>query len=511
MDLDSATESNNDTALTVAVQGGHEPLVRLLVERGAHIEHRDKRGNTPLLLASAAGHTRLVELLLACGADVEAQTERTRDTALCAAAQAGRLESCELLITRGRANREHRNASDYTPLALAASNGHTSVVRALLNSGAEVNSRTGSKLGISPLMLAAMNGHVGAVRALCEAGADVNAHIETNRNTALTLACFQGRADVVALLIERRANVEHRAKTGLTPLMEAASGGYEPVGRLLIERAGAEVNAPPVPQSKETALHIAAEKGHARFVALLLEHGASVEARNRRGCTPLWLACAQGHGECVQLLVGVGGADVDAAEARHRVTCLLAAFRAGHIKICKYLVRHVRHFPADAECAKHIQQLLSGNNNNSNNTAVTASKETGLVVVDRELVRRCEQCAAVIVAARERQAAEAARNALQLLRELDAERNREETKRAAAQRKREKRKLKKEEKKKQQVTTTTTAATKTASAASSLSAAALATSGKTAVNSAKLDNEFDEDDDDDDEEEEEYDEDEEEV
>ena len=34
---------------------------------------------------------------------------------------------------------------------------------------------------------------------------------------------------VVSLLLDRKANVEHRAKTGLTPLMEAASGGYTEV------------------------------------------------------------------------------------------------------------------------------------------------------------------------------------------------------------------------------------------------------------------------------------------
>ena len=39
--------------------------------------------------------------------------------------------------------------------------------------------------------------------------------IETNRNTALTLACFQGRHEVVSLLVERQANVEHRAKVSL--------------------------------------------------------------------------------------------------------------------------------------------------------------------------------------------------------------------------------------------------------------------------------------------------------
>ncbi len=116
-----------------------------------------------------------------------------------------------------------------------------------------------------------MNGHVAAVKLLLDMGSDINAQIETNRNTALTLACFQGRAEVVSLLVDRKANIEHRAKTGLTPLMESgknqirffsgreisiafiASGGYVDVGRVLLER-GADVNAPPVPTSKDTGM-----------------------------------------------------------------------------------------------------------------------------------------------------------------------------------------------------------------------------------------------------------------
>ena len=52
--------------------------------------------------------------------------------------------------------------------------------------------------------------------------------------------------------------------------MEAASGGYVEVGRVLLDKV-ADVNAPPVPSSRDTALTIAADKGHYRFVELLLE------------------------------------------------------------------------------------------------------------------------------------------------------------------------------------------------------------------------------------------------
>ena len=124
------------------------------------------------------------------------------------------LKVVEILLQRG-ANKEHRNVSDYTPLSLAASGGFVNIIKLLLDNGAEINSRTGSKLGISPLMLAAMNGHVAAVKMLLDMGSDINAQIETNRNTALTLACFQGRHEVVSLLLDRKANVEHRAKVNI--------------------------------------------------------------------------------------------------------------------------------------------------------------------------------------------------------------------------------------------------------------------------------------------------------
>ena len=39
--------------------------------------------------------------------------------------------------------------------------------------------RTGSKLGISPLMLAAMNGHTSAVKLLLDTGADINAQVHS--------------------------------------------------------------------------------------------------------------------------------------------------------------------------------------------------------------------------------------------------------------------------------------------------------------------------------------------
>lgn len=64
-------------------------------------------------------------------------------------------------------------------------------------------------------------------------------------------------------------------------MMEAANGNYDAVGELLLQYH-ADPNAAPVPSSKDTALTIAADKGHFRFVSLLLRHGANIDARNKK-------------------------------------------------------------------------------------------------------------------------------------------------------------------------------------------------------------------------------------
>ncbi|CAK9297911.1 unnamed protein product [Gordionus sp. m RMFG-2023] len=425
IEVDAQTDSNHDTALTLACAGGPPELVELLIKRGSSIEHRDKKGFTPLIISATSGQANIVQLLLNHGVNIEAQSDRTKDTALSLACSSGRFEVVEVLLNNG-AYIEHRNVSDYTPLSLAASGGHCNIIKLLLNHGAEINSRTGSKLGISPLMLAAMNGHLSAVKLLLDMGSDINAQIETNKNTALTLACFQGKHEVVSLFLEYKANIEHRAKTGLTPLMEAASGGFVEVGRVLIEK-GADVNAAPVPSSRDTALTIAADKGHIKFVELLVQNGAQIEVKNKKGNSPLWLAANGGHLDVVQYLVQKG-ADIDTHDNR-KVTCLMAAFRKGHIRAIRWLVKHVNQYPSDTECMRFISTLT-----------------------DKDAVKRCQQCVDIIVSAKDRQAAEANKNASDLLEELDKEKTREENKKAAAARRREKKRMKKKEK--SQITTT---------------------------------------------------------
>ncbi|OBT40534.1 hypothetical protein VE00_08988 [Pseudogymnoascus sp. WSF 3629] len=59
--------------LLSAAANGHEAVVRLLLEKGAHIEAKFNRGCTTLHKAADNGHEAVVRLLLEKGADVEAK------------------------------------------------------------------------------------------------------------------------------------------------------------------------------------------------------------------------------------------------------------------------------------------------------------------------------------------------------------------------------------------------------------------------------------------------------
>merc|ERR1712113_621475 len=113
------------------------------------------------------------------------------------------------------------------------------------------------------------------------------------------------------------------------------------------------------------------------------------------------------------------------SQDNRKVSCLMAAFRKGHSKVVKWMVKHVAQYPSDQELTRYIATIN-----------------------DKDLLKKCNTCMDIIRVAKDRQAAEAAKNANSLLEELDREKNIEESKKAAAARKREKKKRKKMEKKK---------------------------------------------------------------
>ena len=82
-------------------------------------------------------------------------------------------------------------------------------------------------------------------------------------------------------------------------------------------------------------LHVAAERGDAAVVSLLLRAFADVDVVDQDGNTPLLLACRPGHLEVAKALLDKG-ADASAAN-RHGDTPLLAAMAAGNAELVREL------------------------------------------------------------------------------------------------------------------------------------------------------------------------------
>lgn len=110
------------TPLHLAIFGGQEAAVRLLLERGADVEAVSTGSIArvaPLGTATFVGSTGLARVLLDAGADVNARAEGGF-TALHSAAQSGDAELVRLLLERG-ADPEAATDDGRRPLDYAAS------------------------------------------------------------------------------------------------------------------------------------------------------------------------------------------------------------------------------------------------------------------------------------------------------------------------------------------------------------------------------------------------------
>lgn len=139
-------------------------------------------------------------------------------------------------------------------------------------------------------------------------------HLDTNvadaqGMTALLWAAHWDDLDMVKCLIGVGANVEVANRFGSTPLHEASTFGDVPMMKALL-KAGADPNA--VRGEGNTPLMIAAHAGLSDAVALLLAHGAKVDARDGwYGETPLMIAVSQNYADVAKVLID-HGADVNA-------------------------------------------------------------------------------------------------------------------------------------------------------------------------------------------------------
>jgi ankyrin repeat protein len=286
-------------ALAAAAAHGQTAIVELLLDHKPHI---DALGRA-FALAAANGQPQLARLLWDRGAKAaQRQSAALHEAAANHREPEAAMVSCvQLLLDLGADIHRADGPNAWTPLHQAAASGHTAVVQALLQRGADP--RLPDKEGGTPLYWAAGTGRREAAAALLDQGADANARAHDG-TTPLWRAAYNNDPAMVELLLSRGADVNAGTSALLAvPVWE--------VGRALLDK-GADVNA----RSKDglTVLMMYAHKGSTVGLQALLDRGAQIDAVRPSGETALMLAAAAGHVETVGLLL-MRGARPDLRDA----------------------------------------------------------------------------------------------------------------------------------------------------------------------------------------------------
>ncbi|KAJ6257572.1 Ankyrin-3 [Drechslerella dactyloides] len=191
-----------------------------------------------------------------------------------------------------------------TPVHQACRLGDYDILQLLLNAPASSpraisNVKTGT-FNATPLHEAVSTSHK-ICKMLQEAGADVNAKQTPNGKTALHIAAERGDYILIVKLRDSRANIRAVDCQGSTALHYAAKEGcLGAVKALLSQDRDLIMNLQNA--DGNTALHLAARKGHDSVVQELVQLGAQKNIQNRLKETALTLAIERGRDRVVQIL-----------------------------------------------------------------------------------------------------------------------------------------------------------------------------------------------------------------
>ncbi|ETS79030.1 hypothetical protein PFICI_08883 [Pestalotiopsis fici W106-1] len=196
-----------------------------------------------------------------------------------------------------------------------------------------VNINDKDELGNKLLFKAMSSSTLEVVKRFLDYGSDIY-DVSVNGCTALHMAAYWDRKDIIMCLIDSGARIEAMDLNGMTSLMVAASEGRQKALQCLLE-SGANIQAST--PGGMSALSLAAYRGHLGTIQYLLEHGASNRRKDKYFRTPLLLAALRGHRQAVKLLAGFPGEDLETRDSDGRTAVSLAAYQ-GHEDVVKSLL-----------------------------------------------------------------------------------------------------------------------------------------------------------------------------
>lgn len=296
--VDARERVKNQTALMWAASAGHLEAARALLDGGADVNARSASGFTPLMFAARAGSADLTSLLLARGAGIdEAAADGT--TALHVAVVRGEVDLALLLLEKG-AN-PNVNGNGYTPLHWASGRFEGQMT---FDYSTKDEGRWATLVGVPSAR------RLELVKALLARKANPNARLTKNPPrfgtnlwmkklvgaTPFLLAAQAADIPVMKALLDGGADPALNTEDDATPLMFAAGFGRMPGESRVTEEAALEALAlcrqlgMDVRQAEaggDTALHAVAFYGWVKVGQWLLDQGADINARNKKGETAL--------------------------------------------------------------------------------------------------------------------------------------------------------------------------------------------------------------------------------
>uniref|UniRef100_A0A8D0DXP8 Uncharacterized protein n=1 Tax=Salvator merianae TaxID=96440 RepID=A0A8D0DXP8_SALMN len=221
----------------------------------SNLEAKDKKGRTPLHRAAERGHDNTVKMLLRAGANMYSLDQEAKSP-LHLASQSYHTQVLKSILKEEA--RQHRNQHNFlhmaalrdsrqTALSYAVSKGFEKTVKVLLEAGAPVDSST-----LDMAFNTIEKDLHGIVAVLIERGADVNA-LNEMQYTPLLVACEMGKTESAKVLIEKGASLNRKSSNSNSALHLAVQAGAASIAKMLLNK-GMDANI--VGQGNQTPLHI---------------------------------------------------------------------------------------------------------------------------------------------------------------------------------------------------------------------------------------------------------------
>lgn len=226
---DSKVKIPGFTALSRAVEHGHDEIVEALLKKGARVSGRTRSGAPVLTFAISQNRDDLFRLLMQHKPALNDPDIDGR-TALMTAAIKNKAETARTLAQHG-ASLDQRDLFGVTAMMLGCEAAAAPVIEDLLGLGAKIDAHDNE--GRDALMYAATGGHSGMCALLIGKGADVNYVQPKTGMTALHWAAKMARPFAIKELLAAGASSQALDKEGKRPLdLAQLSGDPESIALL---------------------------------------------------------------------------------------------------------------------------------------------------------------------------------------------------------------------------------------------------------------------------------------